>query len=178
MSKEPIKSQMTSLMRRLVTLSMITIIAVMLNSYVVSICYADGNSMYPTIENNEILLVNRASPKLNNGDIVLIHVTLENTGIEYIVKRIVASSGESVVINYMDNTVSVDGKILSEPYINRLENDPMEGSNDNCISEFKVPEGYYFVLGDNRNHSSDSRNEKIGFIHQDEIVGEIHKICK
>lgn len=178
MSNESIKCQITSFIRRLVTLSMIAIIAVMLNSYVVSICYADGNSMFPTIENNEILLVNRASPKLNNGDIVLIHVTLENTGIEYIVKRIVASSGESVVINYVDNTVSVDGRILPEPYINRLEKDPMEDSNGNCIIEFNVPEGCYFVLGDNRNHSSDSRDEKIGFIHQDEIVGEIHKICK
>ena len=72
MSNKSIKCQITSIIRRLVTLSIIAIISVMLNSYVVSICYADGNSMFPTIENNELLLVNRASPKLNNGDIVLI----------------------------------------------------------------------------------------------------------
>lgn len=173
-----IQNWIQNCLKRVGVICLIALVTGILNSYVISICYADGNSMYPTIKDKEILLVNRTSMKLNNGDIVLIHTTLENTGIEYIVKRIVGRSGERVVINYVDNTVSVDGRILLEPYINRFENDPMKDRNGQFISEFIVPGGYYFVLGDNRNHSSDSRDEKIGFIHQNEIVGKIHKISR
>lgn len=116
-------------------------------------------SMKPTLQPGEFLLVNRVAYKLGEpsiGDIVVFHAP-GTTEMDYI-KRIVGLPGDLVRIS--EGTVSVNDQPLYEPYIA----DP-----PNYTGEWVVPEGEYFVLGDNRNNSSDSH--LWGFVPREDIVG-------
>lgn len=116
-------------------------------------------SMKPTLQPGEFLLVNRVAYKLGDpsiGDIIVFHAPGVSE-MDYI-KRIIGLPDDLVRIN--DGTVSVNGQPLYEPYIA----DP-----PNYSGEWIVPEGEYFVLGDNRNNSSDSH--LWGFVPQEDIVG-------
>lgn len=135
------------------------------------IAFVKGNSMYPTLGSNDILFVNHFQYTPSHNDIVLIHIPTETTRDEVIVKRIIAIGGETVEIDYENNAVYVDGSRLIEPYINSECDDPMIKKEENHT--FLVPEGYVFVLGDNRNHSTDSRSSVIGMIHISQIIGKV-----
>ncbi len=116
------------------------------------------------------------APTLNEGDIVL---SVKTTNFDYgdvccfyyankiLVKRIIGKPLDTVEIDE-SGKVYVNGKLLDEPYIN-------EKSLGECDIEFpcQVPEGTFFVMGDHRETSLDSRNSDIGCISQDEIVGKI-----
>lgn len=151
---------------------------VFFNSHVMTIAIVHGQSMYPSMEDGDFLLVDRIYKKLFRGDVILIQVPSIEFGGKYIVKRIISTGGENVVINYKNNTISVDGRTLSESYINRQESDPMTNGNGSCIMEYEVPEGYLFVVGDNRNYSSDSRSDSIGFIPENAVVGKVVHILR
>ena len=84
-----------------------------------------------------------------------------------IVKRVIAVGGQTVNIDYTENTVYVDGVALDEPYINEL----MEDLGPESITHAEVPEGSIFVMGDNRNHSSDSRSPRLGFVDERYVLG-------
>ncbi len=86
-----------------------------------------------------------------------------------IVKRVIAVGGQTVEIDYAAGTVLVDGLPLEEPYLNEVmcaPSDPHE-----TISSATVPEGCLFVMGDNRNHSSDSRDERLGVVDARYVLG-------
>lgn len=154
--------------------SMVTLISVTVFTCtnIVSVSFINGNSMYPTIKNGEIHLVDRTDTLPEHGDIVLIEIP-SSSNTQYIVKRVIATGGEKVTIDYDANNVYLNGVILPEPYINQEECDPMRMSQDIGVIEYVVPYGYVFVMGDNRNHSADSRNKGIGLISKDEIIGKI-----
>ena len=83
-----------------------------------------------------------------------------------------AKSSINLKINFTEGTVTVDGEKLNETYIK----EPMWLRGDATIPSV-VPEGYCFVMGDNRNHSSDSRNKVIGLIPYENIVGKAMFVC-
>jgi signal peptidase I len=129
-----------------------------------------GNSMNPTLSNGDILIVSTFmyTPKAND----IIVCQSESYGLEKpLVKRIIATEGQTVKIDYKSWTVTVDGKVLEEDYIKR-EADSMRGSNY-LPETFTVPENCVFVMGDNRNGSSDSRIREIGFIDERYILGKV-----
>lgn len=120
----------------------------------------NGSSMEPALKDGEIYLVSKGNKSINRGDIIVFRV--ENEEPPYI-KRVIALPGEKVAI--FDNTVFINGRMLSEPYVQPPYFDIQD------VEEFTVPEGHYYVLGDDRVESYDSRH--FGPVPQENIIGTI-----
>ena len=110
----------------------------------------DGNSMYPTLHHKDMLLLQSIGYEPRQGDVVVLTKAFD-TVTDPIVKRVIAVGGQTVEIDYGAGTVAVDGEVLDEPYINEAMIEPYYEN----LTSLTVPEGSIFVMGDNRNHSSD-----------------------
>lgn len=147
-----------------------TVIAVLLFNCVARISRVDGQSMDYTLRHNELLLVWSLGYSPKQGDIVILNkTTADFLGEHAIVKRVIATGGQTVDIDYARGFVYVDGELLDEPYI--AEEMYLPATPHMMQTHFEVPEGEVFVMGDNRNHSTDSRDDRLGTIHEDYILG-------
>ena len=151
----------------------VMIALLLINTFVIKLALVDGRSMYPTLHDNQLMLVFRPGYTPAGGDVVVIHTGKGIFNRDYIVKRVIATQGQSVTIDYDLDTVTVDDTTLSEPYLNFEEGDPMLPRDDRSVVRYTVPEGCVFVMGDNRNHSADSRSDKYGMIDMSDIVGQV-----
>lgn len=142
--------------------------------FLVSPVEVDGQSMMPTLENGDKLLVNKIDYTVSEPerfDVVVFHATKDND----FIKRVIGLPGEHIA--YRDDNLLVDGKIIDEPHLDVpkdwFHNENMLFTDDftleSVTDESVIPPGYVFVLGDNRNASTDSRI--LGLIHMSEIVG-------
>lgn len=139
-------------------------VVLILFTFVVKQVKVDGRSMLPTLENGERLFITNWFYTPENGDIVV----AKSEGInKNIIKRVIAKEGQEVNIDFENGIVYVDGEQLYEPYINNLTRLDEEGHNYPVI----VPDNCYFVMGDNRMESKDSRHPDIGFINEEDIIG-------
>ena len=147
-------------------------VVLLLNTFVCKVIRVSGSSMVPTLRDRDMLFVQMLGYEPHNGDIVICQTDENSTlGEEYIVKRCIAVEGQTVTIDYEANTVAVDGVLLEELYINREEPDPMIQKHFQSGS-VQVPEGCIFVMGDNRNHSTDSRDPAaVGMIPRERLIG-------
>ena len=134
----------------------------------------DGNSMQETLHNGEMLLISDIAYKPQRGDI-LVFQKINSTHPAPIVKRVIATEGETVDIDFDTWTVTVtdvygEAHVLEESY-RKLATDARVTSN--LEYPVKVGEGQLFVMGDNRNHSLDSRSSSIGLVDENEVIGKV-----
>lgn len=141
-------------------------IVVLCLTFVFRLVDVSGTSMQETLHNNDMVLVTNFLYTPKNGDIVVI-----SHGAEYekpIIKRVIATEGQSIKLDYENDRILVDGVVYEENYI---PGSTFEGEiGDYEIPEI-VPEGKIFVLGDNRKVSLDSRKKQIGLIDVDSVIG-------
>ena len=137
---------------------------VLIFTFVGRIIGVDGGSMLPTLEDGDKIIITNLYTKLEYGDIVVL--TKREFSREPIVKRVIATEGQTVDINFQAGEVWVDGKLLDEPYINAATTRQLDVS-----FPVTIPEGCIFVMGDNRNKSTDSRASTIGFVDTRCVLG-------
>lgn len=140
------------------------LIATVLRTYVVQTFWIPTGSMIPTLQENDRVVVNKLSYRLggvDRGDII-VFTTPPGVPEDYkdLVKRVIALPGETV--EGLNGKVLVDGKVLDESYL-------PEGMSTSQFGPRKIPAGTYWVMGDNRSNSTDSR--VFGPVPKDSIVG-------
>lgn len=142
------------------------IVILFLIQYVFSITKVVGNSMNPTLQDEEIMILNKFKyrfSKVKRGDII----SLKYVDTKYLIKRVIGLPGETIYIK--NNNVYINNEKLEESYISDL----LE-YKDFHLKELgyeTIPENMYFVLGDNRINSLDSR--EIGLVKKEDIIGKI-----
>lgn len=129
------------------------------------------HSMEPSFYGGDYLIVGKINYKISSphrGDVIIFKSDIPMNTAEpsqakkLLIKRIIGMPGD--VINISDNEVSINGKVIDEPYIN-------EGGTPGDVVNYVVPKDSYFVMGDNRTVSIDSRRNEVGPVHKDRIIG-------
>lgn len=138
----------------------------------------DGDSMMPTLEDGDRMVVNKIGYTIGNPDrfdIVVFHAPEQK---DYI-KRIIGLPGDYV--EYINDQLYINGEAIAEPYLDQYKAEIIEGTltGDFSLQDINpsldvIPEGYVLVLGDNRRYSKDSRH--IGLVEQKEIIGNTNLI--
>ncbi|MBR3423221.1 MAG: signal peptidase I [Clostridia bacterium] len=156
----------------------ITVVIILCFSFVVRLNVVDGPSMENTLHTGEYLVVSDLFYKPAQGDIVVLQSP--EAAEQYrkpLVKRVIATEGQTLDIDTETGKVTVDGIELEETYVNlpgapsKMYGDHMTVSGDHAV--ITVTEGHVFVMGDNRNNSADSRLDGIGLIDERCIVGKV-----
>lgn len=146
------------------SLALALIVVLVLFTVLFRVVSVSGPSMKPTLKEGDRLFVSAINLSYKRGDIVVI--TQPNQLNEPLIKRIVAVGGDEVDIDFNDGTVKINGEIINESYVAS----PTTRMFDIAFP-VTVPEGCVFVMGDNRNNSTDSRSSIVGFVDTRYLLG-------
>lgn len=158
-------------------------VVMLLFGFVLRPVKVDGSSMVPTLYNMDQLLMISLFYQPAYGDIVVINgdyatlfsdaeqtVPYETQGTDInLVKRVIATGGQTIDIDFDTGNITIDGELLDQSFIT-LKPTRNEGA---FTYPMTVPEGYCFVMGDNRNGSMDSRHPSVGLISEDQVLGHV-----
>lgn len=160
----------------LLQLILLLALVFLLRTFVMGTIYVKGSSMEPNFYHGDLLFINKLSTLAGSpqrGDIVICRLH-EEGGEENIIKRVIGLPGDEVDIVWNGDSENVEyflylnGELIEEPFLG----EPMMNKG-NIEYPFVVPENSYFVMGDNRNASTDSRKESIGAIPKEDLVGKV-----
>ncbi|MBQ9318115.1 MAG: signal peptidase I [Bacilli bacterium] len=146
--------------KSLIPYLVIITVVVVIRTFIATPVRVDGSSMVPTLKNNDILILNKLARNYKRFDIVVVRAHGAK-----LVKRIIGLPGES--IEYKNNKLYINGKVVEDVTPEKTDDFSLE----KLYGMKKIPAGYYFVMGDNRDGSSDSRDYRIGLIKKDDIIG-------
>lgn len=162
-----------------VFVSALAIVVVML-SFVLRIATVKGHSMERTLSDSQVVVMSNMFYTPAQGDIIVIQ---QNGGYfeTPIVKRVIATGGQTLSIDFEKWEVKVDGNVIDESSYVYFRNTSMDVEEYYSVYDayldtngvMTVPEGYLFVMGDNRNESSDSRSIYVGFVRESEVLGKV-----
>jgi signal peptidase I len=145
-------------------------IAMFICTFIIQRVCVSGNSMYPTLYDGEVLYMNKITPAITGYkryDIVVCY-TDQLRGGEYIIKRVIGLPGETVQIK--DSTIYINGEPIED-----VENAPEYFDSGLCDGDgVTLGSDEYFVMGDNRNNSADSRLDLVGNIQSSDMVGRVY----
>ncbi len=150
------------------------VVAFLLRNYVLTLAKVSGESMEPTLQNADRLYVNRVAYTPQKGDVIIFEPA-SDPGRPYI-KRVIATEGDTLYIDFKTGDVYVNDEIIDEPYIN--EPTHLKGSYINFLimsgsysreNPITIQKDHFWAMGDNRNASKDSR--EVGQIPVDELIG-------
>ena len=149
------------------------ILVVLLSVVGIRIIGVDGESMEPTLQDMDKVVLDNVFYQPVAGDVVIFTIKgLRMYGFDDhdqpLVKRIIATEGQTVDIDFQAGNVYIDGVLQNEPYINAPTNTMID-----VQFPVTVPEGCVFVMGDNRNRSSDSRDSRVGMVDTRYILGHV-----
>ncbi len=153
-------------------LALVTVAIILCFSFVFRLNIVDGPSMEETLHSGEYLLVSDLFYTPRAGDIVVIHDMTAGVYAEPLVKRVIAVGGQTVDIDFSTWTLTVDGEPVDESAYRHLTSDRLITADYDF--PITVEEGHIFVMGDNRNHSADSRTSEIGQIDERCVVGRVY----
>lgn len=151
---------MKKLVKELYPYAIIIIVVVLFRTFIATPVRVDGDSMNSTLNNGDILILNKLNHNYKRFDVVVININKSK-----LVKRVIGLPGEN--IEYKENELYIDGKKIEDIDTSRTADFSLEELYD--IKE--IPEDYYFVMGDNRGNSLDSRDYRVGLIKKSDIVG-------
>ena len=161
---EPVRNHGRAVRRTVLTLLTFAAVAVLVLTLWLPVLRLRQTSMSPTLTDGNVLIFMKTG-SINRGDIIAF-----NCGGQELVKRVIARAGDWVDIG-QDGTVLLNGEPLSEPYVT----EPSFGECDITLP-FQVPDGQFFVMGDHRSVSLDSRSSEIGTVSKAQIIGKL--ICR
>ena len=160
LERETYKGKYKSTLRSTISVLIVTAAVIVLLAFLIfPVFRIYGSSMSPTVNEGEIVVSLKGS-RFECGDVIVLSYNNK-----LLVKRMIAGPGEWIDID-KDGNVYVDGELIDEPYLT----DKAYG-DCNISLPYQIPDGRYFVMGDNRSTSQDSRNSIVGCIAEEQIVG-------
>lgn len=162
------KIKKKSFIRYLLYMALVLFATYLVVRFIASKTIVEGVSMYPTLENGENVVIDKITYKRSDPkrfDIVVFSTDASGTG--YFIKRVIGLPGEEVTIDKNGN-IYINGKILHDRYGYGVITNP-----GLALKTVPVGEKEYFVLGDNRNYSTDSRFSEVGNVKKEDIMGRV-----
>ncbi len=161
----------------LVWLALLVVFVLVLRNFVLGTVYVKGSSMEPNFYHGDLVFMEKLSVRLGTpqrGDVVICRLDNQDGPEENIIKRVIGLPGDEIDIVWNGDSEDVEyalyrnGELVEEPFLG----EPMMTAGDQDYP-YTVEDGTFFVMGDNRNASSDSRRTSIGAIEKEDLVGRV-----
>ncbi|MEK5077948.1 signal peptidase I [Solibacillus sp. FSL W7-1436] len=169
------KSKKKELLDWFIAIAVAVVFVIAIRTFIFSPIVVDGSSMMPTYEDGDRVIINKFSKQISGIERFEVIVFEAPIGEDYI-KRVVGLPGDS--ISYENDILYINGEVFEEPYLDEYKEKLTDHApltynfNLESLTGYEeIPEGYLFVLGDNRRKTTDSRDPNVGLVPMDKVLG-------